>query len=95
LRTPVCVSRSSELLARHERASRAPRTIPSAEISQGDVRLSQQQGRTRYRTPAADQRRRRAAVFTSATRELRQYFELLLPALTAIGIDYAWDGVFA
>ena len=39
--------------------------------------------------------RRRAAVFTSATRELRQYFEQLFPALTDIGIDYAWEGVFA
>ena len=39
--------------------------------------------------------RRRAAAFTRATRELREYFERLLPALADVNIDYAWEGVFA
>ena len=39
--------------------------------------------------------RRRAAVFTRATRELQAYFEQLLPALADVSIDYAWEGVFA
>ena len=39
--------------------------------------------------------KRRAAVFTTATRELREHFERLFPALTEVNIDYAWEGVFA
>ena len=37
----------------------------------------------------------RSSVFTAATRELRAYFEQLLPTLTDIGIERAWEGVFA
>jgi glycine/D-amino acid oxidase-like deaminating enzyme len=39
--------------------------------------------------------RGRAAAFRKGTRELREYFEALLPALVDVGIDYAWEGVFA
>ena len=39
--------------------------------------------------------RRRGAVLTRATRELRDYFERVLPALADVGIDYAWEGLFA
>ena len=39
--------------------------------------------------------KRRAAVFTTATHELREYFEQLFPALAEVNIDYAWEGVFA
>src|SRR5215204_513225 len=37
----------------------------------------------------------RTRVFTSATRELRAHFEALLPSLGDIGIERAWEGVFA
>lgn len=39
--------------------------------------------------------RQRAAAFTTATRNLRQHFESLLPALADIPIDHAWEGLFA
>jgi glycine/D-amino acid oxidase-like deaminating enzyme len=39
--------------------------------------------------------RGRAAAFRKGTRALREYFEGLLPSLSEVGIDYAWDGVFA
>jgi glycine/D-amino acid oxidase-like deaminating enzyme len=39
--------------------------------------------------------RRRAAAFETSTRELREHFEALMPALADIGVDYAWEGVFA
>jgi glycine/D-amino acid oxidase-like deaminating enzyme len=38
---------------------------------------------------------RRTAQFASATRELRADFETLLPPLADIGIDHAWEGLFA
>jgi glycine/D-amino acid oxidase-like deaminating enzyme len=38
---------------------------------------------------------RRPAVFAAAIRELREYFEGLYPALAAIGIETAWEGLFA
>jgi glycine/D-amino acid oxidase-like deaminating enzyme len=38
-------------------------------------------------------RRRRA--FTRGTRELRDYFNRLLPALKEIEIEFAWEGLFA
>jgi len=37
----------------------------------------------------------RAAKFGAATRELREHFECLYPALADVAIDYAWDGLFA
>lgn len=37
----------------------------------------------------------RQAAFARGTRELRAYFEALLPALADIGIDFAWEGLFA
>lgn len=37
----------------------------------------------------------RAAKFGAATRELREHFECLYPALAEVAIDYAWDGLFA
>ena len=37
----------------------------------------------------------RAAKFGAATRELREHFECLYPALVDVAIDYAWDGLFA
>jgi glycine/D-amino acid oxidase-like deaminating enzyme len=37
----------------------------------------------------------RAAAFRHATSELDQYYRRLLPALADIGIERAWDGVFA
>jgi glycine/D-amino acid oxidase-like deaminating enzyme len=37
----------------------------------------------------------RARQFAQATRQLRQEFEALLPALAQIGIDRAWEGLFA
>jgi len=39
--------------------------------------------------------RGRTAAFRKGTRELREYFEALLPALSDLGIDYAWEGLFA
>jgi glycine/D-amino acid oxidase-like deaminating enzyme len=39
--------------------------------------------------------RRRSAVFASATQELRRDFESLLPALAGVGIERAWEGLFA
>jgi glycine/D-amino acid oxidase-like deaminating enzyme len=39
--------------------------------------------------------RRRAGTLVKATRELREYFERVLPALAAVDIDYAWEGLFA
>jgi glycine/D-amino acid oxidase-like deaminating enzyme len=41
----------------------------------------------------AGQRRRRQ--FTTAARELREYFEGLLPALATIRTEFAWEGLFA
>jgi glycine/D-amino acid oxidase-like deaminating enzyme len=38
---------------------------------------------------------RRIAAFRRGTAQLREYFETLLPALTDIGIDFAWEGLFA
>jgi glycine/D-amino acid oxidase-like deaminating enzyme len=38
---------------------------------------------------------RRAAAFARGTRDLRGYFDTLLPGLADAGIDYAWEGVFA
>ena len=34
-------------------------------------------------------------VFREGTRELRDYFELHMPTLASVGIDYAWEGMFA
>lgn len=34
-------------------------------------------------------------IFAEGARELREYFETHLPTLAGIGIDYAWEGVFA
>jgi glycine/D-amino acid oxidase-like deaminating enzyme len=39
--------------------------------------------------------RARAAAFRHGTRELRDYFEELLPALADVTVDYAWEGLFA
>ena len=38
---------------------------------------------------------RRTAMFAAATRELREYFEAMFPALAEVRIDYAWEGLFA
>jgi glycine/D-amino acid oxidase-like deaminating enzyme len=38
---------------------------------------------------------RRAALFDIATRQLRADFELLVPTLAGVGIEQAWEGVFA
>jgi glycine/D-amino acid oxidase-like deaminating enzyme len=38
---------------------------------------------------------RRATAFKTGTHALREHFERLLPALATIGIDYAWEGLFA
>ena len=38
---------------------------------------------------------RRRDRFASATRELQRDFERLLPGLCAIGIERAWEGLFA
>jgi len=38
---------------------------------------------------------RRTAAFARGTRELREYYNALMPALADIGIDYAWEGLFA
>jgi glycine/D-amino acid oxidase-like deaminating enzyme len=38
---------------------------------------------------------RRPAVFADAVRELREHFEGLYPALAEIGIETAWEGLFA
>ena len=38
---------------------------------------------------------RRTAMFAAATRELREYFEGMFPALAEVRIDYAWEGLFA
>jgi glycine/D-amino acid oxidase-like deaminating enzyme len=38
---------------------------------------------------------RRRALFGKATRELREYFESLFPALAAVEIQAAWEGLFA
>jgi glycine/D-amino acid oxidase-like deaminating enzyme len=40
-------------------------------------------------------RPRLQTMFSTGARELREYFETHLPALADIGIDYAWDGLFA
>jgi glycine/D-amino acid oxidase-like deaminating enzyme len=40
-------------------------------------------------------RPRRQTMFSEGAQELREYFELHLPALADIGIDYAWEGLFA
>ena len=39
--------------------------------------------------------RQRGAQFATATRELRTDFETILPALTGIDIEHAWEGLFA
>jgi glycine/D-amino acid oxidase-like deaminating enzyme len=39
--------------------------------------------------------RRRAAAFRAGTSELRAYYERILPGLADVGIDRAWEGVFA
>lgn len=39
--------------------------------------------------------RGRAAAFKKGTRELQEYFEGLFPALSDVGIEYAWEGLFA
>lgn len=39
--------------------------------------------------------RSRARAFTEGTRAVRQHFARLFPALEGIGIDYAWEGLFA
>jgi glycine/D-amino acid oxidase-like deaminating enzyme len=39
--------------------------------------------------------RGRSVAFRTGTRKLREYFEGLLPALTDVEFDYAWDGLFA
>jgi glycine/D-amino acid oxidase-like deaminating enzyme len=39
--------------------------------------------------------RRRAKLCAEATHELREHFERLLPALTDIGFEHAWEGLFA
>lgn len=44
--------------------------------------------------PAAAGRARQAA-FRAGTRELTGYFKALFPALLDVGIDVAWDGLFA
>lgn len=38
---------------------------------------------------------RRAAQFTEATQSLREYFETIFPALTDVGYDTSWEGLFA
>jgi glycine/D-amino acid oxidase-like deaminating enzyme len=38
---------------------------------------------------------RLTSIFAEGARELREYFDTHLPTLAGIGIDYAWDGVFA
>jgi glycine/D-amino acid oxidase-like deaminating enzyme len=38
---------------------------------------------------------RRSSQFTAATRELRAHFENLFPAIGDIGIEAAWEGLFA
>lgn len=37
----------------------------------------------------------RSKQFANATRELREYFNALLPALSEVSIDRAWEGLFA
>ena len=39
--------------------------------------------------------RTRNAQFATATRELRADFETILPALDGIGVEHAWEGLFA
>jgi glycine/D-amino acid oxidase-like deaminating enzyme len=39
--------------------------------------------------------RRRTTAFQKGTRDLRQHFEALLPALAGVDVDYAWEGLFA
>lgn len=34
-------------------------------------------------------------IFAEGARDLREYFETHLPTLAGVGIDYAWEGVFA
>ena len=48
-------------------------------------------GEDRPVTPGANRKRQ----FADATRELREYFERLLPPLAGVGIDRAWEGLFA
>lgn len=38
---------------------------------------------------------RRTSQFAAATQELRDYFECMYPGLTGVGIDHAWEGLFA
>ena len=37
----------------------------------------------------------RSKQFATATRELREYFETLFPTFAEVGIDRAWEGIFA
>jgi glycine/D-amino acid oxidase-like deaminating enzyme len=39
--------------------------------------------------------RLREAAFRKATRDLREHFETVLPPIAEVGIDYAWEGLFA
>ena len=48
-------------------------------------------GSDRHARPGA----RRSALFTTATAELREYFEKIYPALAGVAIDHAWEGLFA
>ncbi len=45
--------------------------------------------------PLVSTPRQRATAFQASTHDLREHFEALMPALADIGIDYAWEGVFA
>jgi glycine/D-amino acid oxidase-like deaminating enzyme len=78
------------------------------EVGLGDVMLWEMARPYHYARWTADRRlllggedrpvargRGRAAAFRKGTRELREYFEGLLPALSDVGVDYAWDGLFA
>jgi glycine/D-amino acid oxidase-like deaminating enzyme len=78
------------------------------ELGLNDVMLWDTERPYHYARWAADERlllggadrpavagRGRAAAFRQGTRELREYFEARLPALAEVGIDYAWEGVFA
>ena len=38
---------------------------------------------------------RRSLQFAAAARELREYFDALFPDLAGVGIDHAWEGLFA
>ena len=78
------------------------------EIGLGDVMLWDTERPYHYARWTPDQRlliggadrpfvstRRRHAAFKAGTRDLRQYFERLLPALADVPFESAWDGLFA